>query len=530
MMKPTPGFPIDLSALTETEIDQFRNDPSTLLNGEIPVCLYLRFSSDKQKEQSIEGQLRDCCDYCARNGYRIAAVYADRATSARTAEKRVQLMDMISDSARGHWRYVIVWKLDRFARNRNDSAILKMRLRKYGVKVLSATEHLSDNPESILLESVLEGMAEFFSAELSQKVTRGMRESALKCQSTGGLPPLGYKIVDHKLAVDPETAPIAREIFQMYANGVSCAEMCRRLNARGYKTASKQKFGRSSFRTMLRNERYIGVYTYKDIRVEGAVPAIIEPELFAAVGKRLSSGKVRNSHGNRAKVDYLLAGKVFCGHCGSNMDGECGHSKGRLYNYYACYSHKRKTGCEKRPIRKEYLERVVVSDAMQLLTEQTIQEMADMAIAQSQEDMQTHTRIPQLTARKKEVEQGISNIVNAVEKGVASDTLLNRLTALEQEQKDLVRLLQEEERYTYHVDREQVVFWLRQFQNGSIEDEDFRRHLIDLFINSVTVWDEPDGYRVTTVYNLTSCKEKTFRLEGLSGMNYSDENISGVPA
>lgn len=209
-------FPIDLSCLTEEEISQFQEDPYTLYNGDQDVALYLRYSSTGQSDQSIEGQLRDCRAFCKANHYRIVAIYVDRATTARKdVEKRVHLMEMVADSAKQNWEYVIVWKLDRFARNRNDSAIMKMRLRKNGVKVLSATEHLTDSPESIILESVLEGMAEFFSAELSQKVTRGMRESALKCHSVGGHIPLGYKVENHKLVVDPDTAHIVQEAFSL---------------------------------------------------------------------------------------------------------------------------------------------------------------------------------------------------------------------------------------------------------------------------------------------------------------------------
>ena len=256
-------FPIDLSCLTEEEISQFQEDPYTLYNGDQDVALYLRYSSTGQSDQSIEGQLRDCRTFCKANHYRIVAIYVDRATTARKdVEKRVHLMEMVADSAKRNWEYVIVWKLDRFARNRNDSAIMKMRLRKNGVKVLSATEHLTDSPESIILESVLEGMAEFFSAELSQKVTRGMRESALKCHSVGGHIPLGYKVENHKLVVDPDTAHIVQEAFSLYANGESVADICRKFNSAGYKTAKNTEFNRSSFKAMFRNTRYIGTYTY----------------------------------------------------------------------------------------------------------------------------------------------------------------------------------------------------------------------------------------------------------------------------
>lgn len=507
-------FPIDLSCLTEEEISQFQEDPYTLYNGDQNVAIYLRYSSTGQSDQSIEGQLRDCRTFCKANHYRIVAIYVDRATTARKdVEKRVHLMEMISDSAKQNWEYVIVWKLDRFARNRNDSAIMKMRLRKNGVKVLSATEHLTDSPESIILESVLEGMAEFFSAELSQKVTRGMRESALKCHSVGGHIPLGYKVENHKLVVDPDTAHIVQEAFSLYANGESVAGICRKFNSAGYKTAKNTEFNRSSFKTMFRNTRYIGTYTYKDIVIENGIPAIIDKELFETVQRRLSKTATAPARG-KAKVDYLLSGKLFCGHCGASMNGESGAGRhGKVYHYYSCYTKKRKLGCDKRPLKKDYIEGIVARDALNLLTDQLIDEIADMAIRQSEQDLINDTHIPQLTAQLSEVEKSITNITAAIEKGIASETLMNRLVQLEHEKKTLNKEIKAEEKFVYRIDRDQIVFWLSQFKYGNIEDEDFRRRLIDLLVNSVTVWDEPDGYKITTAYNLTSCKTKTFRVE-----------------
>lgn len=517
-------FPIDLSTLTKEEISQFEEDPFTLYNGDHDVALYLRYSSSGQSDQSIEGQLRDCRAFCRANHYRIVAIYIDRATTARKdVEKRIHLMEMIADSAKQRWDYVVVWKLDRFSRNRNDSAIMKMRLRKNGVKVLSATEHLSDNPESILLESVLEGMAEFFSAELSQKVTRGMRESALKCHSVGGHVPLGYKIENHKLVVNPDTAHIVQEAFALYANGVSVAEIARKFNAAGYKTAKNTEFNRSSFKVMFQNVRYIGTYTYKDIRIENGVPAIIDRELFDAVQRRLSKTATAPARG-KAKVDYLLSGKLFCGHCGASMNGESGVGRsGKTYHYYSCYTKKRRLGCEKRPLRKDYIEEIVARSAFELLTDQLIDEIADMAIKQSEQDMVNETRIPQLTEQLSEIEKSIANITTAIEKGIASETLMNRLVQLEHEKKTINKEIKSEEKYVYRIDRDQIVFWLSQFKCGNIEDENFRRRLIDLLVNSVTVWDEPDGYKITTAYNLTSCKTKTFRVE----KSPAAENVTG---
>lgn len=517
-------FPIDLSMLTEEEIDQFRQDPSTLFEGDTDVSLYLRFSSERQREQSIEGQLRDCRTFCKLNSYRITAIYVDRATTARKdVEKRVHFQEMIRDSEKKPWEYVVVWKLDRFARNRTDSALFKFRLRKNGVKVISATENISEKPEGIILEAVLEGMAEFYSADLSQKITRGMRESALKCHSIGGHVPLGYKIEDHKLVINPATAHIVREAFELYANGETVADICRMFNAKGYRTAKGVEFNRNSFKSMFRNKRYIGVYTYKDIEMEGGVPAIIDKELFETVSRRLSKNAEAPARG-KAKVDYLLAGKLFCGHCGGSMNGESGTSRtGAVHNYYTCYTRKRKHTCEKKPLKKEWIEYIVAQDAMELLTDDTIQELADMAISQTEQDLRENTRIPELTERMKETESGIANITNAIEKGIASDALMNRLVELEKEKKNLLRLLAEEEKYVCKIERNQIVYWLTEFKGGRIEDERYRRIIIDLMVNSVTVWDEPDGFRITTAYNLTSCKSKTFRIDPSSEKRFGFE-------
>ena len=264
---------------------------------------------------------------------------------------------------------------------------------------------------------------------------------------------------------------------------------------------------------MFRNERYIGVYTYKDIRIDGGVPAIIDKDLFETVQRRLSKNAEAPARG-KAKVDYLLSGKLFCGHCGASMNGESGIGrKGITYHYYSCYTKKRRLGCDKRPLKKDYIERIVAENAYNLLTDELIDEIADMAIQQSEQDLKDNTHIPQLTIQLHEIDQSIENITAAIEKGIASETLMNRLVQLEREKKQVARKIKEEEKFIYRIDRDQIVFWLSQFKYGDIENEDFRRHLIDLLINSVTVWDEPDGYKITTAYNLTSCKTKTFRVE-----------------
>ena len=173
------------------------------------IVIYARFSSHAQNEQSIEGQLKTCYDFAERNGYKVIAEYIDRALSGTVADNRPEFQRMIADSSKRQFQAILVYQLDRFARNRYDSATHKNKLKKNGV-VLSARENITDDASGVLMEAVLEGMVEYFSVELSQKVKRGMALTAEKCEFTGAGVPLGYKIIDKKYAVDEETAPLSK--------------------------------------------------------------------------------------------------------------------------------------------------------------------------------------------------------------------------------------------------------------------------------------------------------------------------------
>ena len=251
------------------------------------AVIYARYSSDNQREESIEGQLRECTAYCVKNDITILRTYIDRALSAKT-DNRPDFQRMVKDSAKGLFDVVIVWKLDRFARNRYDSAHYKAQLRKYGVKVLSATENISEGPEGIILESMLEGMAEYYSAELSEKVIRGQTENALKGKCTGGTGTIGYKIDEDKFYhLDPLTSPLVLEAFQRYDNGDKMVEIVNFLNDKGVRNMLGGKMTHSSVNTMLKNRRYIGELSFRDIVVPDAIPVIVPKDLFDRVQKRL---------------------------------------------------------------------------------------------------------------------------------------------------------------------------------------------------------------------------------------------------
>ena len=206
------------------------------------VVIYARYSSHSQTEQSIEGQLHTCYEYAKNNGYLVVGEYIDRAQSG-TTDSRAEFQRMIADSDKHTFEGVLVYQLDRFARNRYDSAINKAKLKKNGVRVISARENISDDASGILVEGVLESMAEYYSAELSQKIRRGMEINAQKCLANGSNPGLGYKVdSERRYYVDEEEAKIVREIFERYASGETVADIIRDLNRRKLTTSLGKPF------------------------------------------------------------------------------------------------------------------------------------------------------------------------------------------------------------------------------------------------------------------------------------------------
>ena len=196
---------------------------------------------------------------------------------------------MIKDSDKKLFDIVLVWKLDRFARNRYDSARYKTQLKKNGVKLMSATEIISEGPEGIILESVLEGYAEYYSADLSEKVIRGMTENALKGKFTGGAIPFGYIInADHRFEIDPLTAPFVAKTFQRYNDGQTMREIRDWLNENGIKNPVGGAFTYNSVEHMLKNRRYIGELKFRDVVVPDAIPPIISLELFEDVQEKIA--------------------------------------------------------------------------------------------------------------------------------------------------------------------------------------------------------------------------------------------------
>ena len=264
------------------------------------AVIYARYSSDNQSEQSIEGQLRVCEEYARSHDILILDTYIDRAMTG-TNDNRADFQRMIKDSGKREWNYVLVYKLDRFSRDKYATAIHKKTLKDNGVKLLSATEHIPDTPEGIIFESMLEGYAEYYSAELSQKVRRGMNENRQKGNFTGGFVIYGYKVENKKVVIDTERAEIVRYIFEQYSLGVYVKDIIDTLTAKGVLNRGKP-FARNTVYNILKNEKYSGIYHYKDQEFDNIYPQIVPMEIFERVRAKMNA----NKYGSRS-VGRLLA-------------------------------------------------------------------------------------------------------------------------------------------------------------------------------------------------------------------------------
>ena len=442
------------------------------------AVIYARYSSDRQREESIEGQLRECTDYAMRNNLTLIGTYVDRALSARTPD-RPDFQRMIADSVKGLFDVVLVWKLDRFSRDRYDSAHYKHVLKKNGVRVISIKENISDGPEGIILESMLEGYAEYYSAELAQKIRRGQHDNAMKCMNNGGNTPLGYYVdkATGRLEINPETAPYVQELFARYADGERLTVLQAEMEERGLRSKRGNAYTVSVLSNLLKNRKYIGEYKYGDVITPDGIPAIIDKELFERVQMRMAANKKAPARA-KAEEEYLLTTKLYCGDCGRLMAGESGKGcKGIVYHYYKCSGAKRRLGCKKKAIKKHWIEETVVKlTVSKVLTDEAIDRIAD-AILVMQEQGDTMT--PVLKQQLQQCEAEIRNVMKAIRQGIITETTKECLEDLETQRDSrkasILQLQLERRKFT----KEEIVEWISKYKYGNINDLDYRKEIID---------------------------------------------------
>lgn len=469
------------------------------------AVIYARFSSQRQNEQSIEDQISDCIKYAEFKGYNIIGTYADRAKSGRS-DNRAEFQKMLKDSKNKTFEIVLVWKLDRFGRNREEMAVNKLKLKKNGVRLESVKEDIPNTPEGVILESVMEGLAEYYSLNLAQNVKRGMKSNAEKAMPNGLLP-LGYKNDNGKIVVDENYGPIIKEIFRLYINGFSITEIVNYLNSRGFRTRKNQVFKYPGLKKILKNRRYTGTYIYGDTIIENAFEPLISEEDFLLV----QNLEKRNSYTLKSNEKFLLSGLVECGKCNAPFIADAGTSyNGNVYRYYCCKNKKRKEDkCTNKSIRKEFLEQLVIETTINdVLNKFPIKDLAQQIYSTFKK--QKNSLLPQLEAQKMEVDKRIENLLNALEVGDTQELIFNRIKTLQEQQRNLRDQIILEKRKNPLPTLDAIEWTLNNFKSSYINSEQDKIVFINNFINKIIIND-----KILTIYYSINPLNK----EDVSGQN-----------
>ena len=363
-----------------------------------PAALYARVSSDRQDvDLSVSAQLRALKDYARANGYSVAREYVDEAESGRVAD-RPQFREMIEEGSqpKAPFEVILVWKFSRFTRKREHAVAFKSMLRRKGIRVVSVTEHADDSPTGKLMEAIIESVDEFYSENLAEDVTRGMRESASRGFFLGSKAPFGYRRVKVSdgmkerptLEVDPATAPVVKEIFESSLSGYGLKEICRTLDDRGVTNRGKRWY-KGGLHYLLTNEAYTGTAVWgrttkvekaqDPVRVEGAWPALVSRELFDAVQQAMRDRAPKVQRPGRVGSKFLLSGLLKCGVCGRPYSGQ--GAKSGQFAYYVCGTLFREGAgtCTARYLNAPRVEDFVVEKIRErILTEETIVELVTL--------------------------------------------------------------------------------------------------------------------------------------------------------
>lgn len=477
------------------------------LEIEEPGVLYGRYSSHNQKDISVEQQFEKGYELAAEYGIRIIDTYADRAVSGRT-DKRRDFQRMMTDAAKGKFRYVIAWKSNRMGRNMLEALINEARLQDLGVRVLYVEEDFDDTAAGRFAARSMMNVNQFYSENMAEDIKRGLYDNAANCMVANGHLPYGYK-ADETLhyAIDEPKAAVIREIFTRVSCGEAFVDIMASLNARGIKTSYGRPWGRSSFQKILSNERYRGIYIYGDVRKEGGIPRIISDELYFKVQEVITTKK--NPQGrHRVNGDYLLTGKLFCGHCKSPMTGISGTSRsGNLHYYYVCQKRRTEKTCEKKNLRRDDIElQVAKAIKRRTLDDDTINWIADSVVEYSQHQ-ESASGIGLLEDQLKDTQRSIKNLMAAIEQGIITPTTKARLMELEKEQSDIDRKITMAKADVIPVNRDQLVGWLKKLQAGDVHDKKYQAELFDTFLIAVYVYDNPDGQDyMKVVFNYAGSK------------------------
>ena len=470
---------------------------------EVPILktavIYARYSSDSQTEQSIEGQVRVCKQFAEKNDLLVVDQYIDRATTGMN-DNRAAFQQMLRDSKRRQWSVVIVYKLDRFARNKYESVVNRKKLTDNGVELVSAMENIPDTPEGKLFLAVIEGFNEYFSEDLKQKVNRGLRESWLKGNATGGRDIFGWDLKDKKYHINEAEAEIVREIFRKYAQGYKAQTIADDLKEKNFRRKNGKFITHKFVYKVLHDKRYTGIVTHKGEDYDKVFPAIISKELWTQVNAINEENK--NAPGRKKEIfDYILSGKLICGKCKHRMVGESGTSKtGEIHYYYSCLSKRRKQeDCDCKAVKKQILEDYVIQATVAMLRRNSIiTQIAETVVKVHEKMMQDDSGLQILLQKRDDAKKAADNIVKAIEQGIITDFTKDRLNGLQAELNELEIEINKAKQKSYaHLSVEEVEKFLLSKVFEDPDDIKVRKLLVNTFVREV-IW---YGDRMVITYN-----------------------------
>lgn len=445
------------------------------------AVIYARYSSTNQTEQSIEGQVHVCQDFAKRNNIIIVDSYIDRAISG-TTDERDSFQRMLKDSNNKKWNYVLVYKLDRFARNKYEAAIHRKHLKDNGIKLLSAMENIPETPEGVLLESLLEGMNQYFSEELAQKVSRGLHESRMKGHCIGSVP-FGYIKENNKmLSINENEQKILKRMFEEYASGKTILQISKEFEQESITNKGK-KFIPEAIRYILKREVYTGICKINGKIYDKIYPEIISKELFEKVQKRMDLTRYGCRKDNHEI--FKLKDKIYCGDCNRKMYPVTAKSgNGNTLRYYNCISTK-KDNCKVTRIYKDFIEKVVFKFFdIQFNIPENLENVSNMIYEESKKRLKSNNSLAIIKSDLQRVNTAISNIMSAIEKGIITETTKSRLEELEHQRKELrEKLIIEESKVNYEVSKENIQNVFKNVMKKSPEK------VIELFVKFVKVYE-----------------------------------------
>ena len=493
---------------------------------------YARVSSDSQDvDLSISAQLRALRDYAGKHDFQIVREFIDEAESGRN-DRRSAFREMITLAKAKHppFKVILVWKLNRFARNRADSIVYKKLLRDRGIKLISINEPLEDSPSGHLLEGVIETIDEFYSENLGEDIKRGMRENAGRGFFNGSRPPYGFHKVDvidgdktrHRLEPDVEGSPALetiRRIFDLASKGFGCKEIAKILNKEGYHTANQRQWGQTTIHKVLTNEAYCGTLIWggrleheairsgtPPVRVENAWPAVIDRGTFDSIRQKMGNNAPKAVHPRVVASFYLLSGLLYCS-CGQAMIGRS--AKSHQYYYYVCNRcfKQGKGSCSAKNLPKDKIEKLVIEQIKQkVLTPEYLEGLVKLVNAELDS---THgllkNKLDDIDLELEEVRNRLAKLYDVLETGKLNlDDLAPRIKELKAKQDGLMKTRVQTEadmvlEGVQHINAEAVKAYAQDLRS-LLEDGDFiqSKAFLRSFVKKIII----DGDKAKIQYHL----------------------------